>query len=207
MTDEAGDLDSLRNAFTLRRPPPTADDLPDLPDTQTSTERVQQVSELPDWSAHEDAYADIEPELDYLREFEHGWQDAKGSMWAESQGSGRFCDAFEDHEAEVPSFEAIKESLMTTRIRKGKYKAVDTPSSAVLHHFVDETAAVIPSPLAATPIAISPVDRNEPEAWEREAKRRKQLWRGLIGKDPGYGLFWAHLSRVRYRYARRYRYT
>jgi hypothetical protein len=32
--------------------------------------------------------------------------------------------------------------------------------------------------------------------WEMECKRRKKLWRGLIGKDPGYGRFWDTLSRV-----------
>ena len=135
--------------------------------------------------------------MDQLHAFEHGWQNATGSIWAQSQGSGQFCDAFDDQgEEEVPSFEAIKESLATRRVRTGQFKAVDTSTSIVIPPVLSDTVGVEPCALPTTPHANTYATRLGESAWEEEAKRRKQLWRGLIGKYPGYGHFWEHLSRV-----------
>jgi len=89
-------------------------------------------------------------------------------------------------------------------LRKGKFKALDpfrlntnAPDTPMpVHAIVLET----PYPPARVPEGVRTEEEvaqeKEKTDWERVCKRRKKLWRGLIGKDPGYGRFWHSLSRV-----------
>lgn len=214
-----GDLAPLRRAYTLRHSPPLAGDLDDLPDLPDHGEGVRPGDEIPEWDNGQAGYVDLEPELSDLKAFEHGWKDASGSLWRQSQNTSRFCDVYDQHEherqndhynypdlvqesqqrqVEDRSYEMVKESLSTRRLRKGKFKAVDLPPPSLPPVPITISAVITQS----TPLVITNEDakaRDEQDAmdWQVEAKRRKQLWRGLIGKDPGFGRFWEKLSRVR----------
>lgn len=213
--DCSGNLAPLSRAFTIRQPPPSVRDLPDLSDIANSAERVRLAEEIPEWDIGQAGYVDLEPELSDLEAFEHGWKDALGSIWRQSQHTGRFCDAFDNHDhdhdhdldpelgpepvqTENQSYEMVVASLLTRRMRKGKFKAVDI-----------RTPSLVPVPVSIPAIitqstSLQTEDNDECEAreaqagadWQAEGKRRKQLWRGLIGKDPGFGQFWETLSRV-----------
>lgn len=201
----------------IRQPPPTAEDLDVLSDLPDAVERVRLAEEIAEWDTGQSGYVDIEPELSNLKEFEHGWKLASGMLWRQSQSIGNFCDAFENHdhenepepvpvavEALQPSFEEVKESLLTRKMRKGKIEAVDVHAPPVI-------PVTMPISSAITQLSSHRIERKEPqrrdeeEATTRQAesKRRKQLWRGLIGKDPGFGQSWKSLSRVCHSHARK----
>jgi hypothetical protein len=107
-------------------------------------------------------------------------------------------------EEAVPGNPIIMETPVNRWLRKGKYKALDpfrlnpnAPDTPMqVHAIVLET----PYPPARVPEAVQSeqevAQEKEKTDWERKCKRRKKLWRGLIGKDPGYGRFWDSLSRV-----------
>lgn len=189
-----GDLEPLSNAFTLRVPPPAAGDLPPLPAPADRAEIVRLGEELDEWDSGQAGYTDLDPDLSQLNEFESEWKRTTGSIWRQSQGHGRCWDALEGEDADQ-SFEAVKESLATRRIRKGKYKAVDRSVDLAPP---DVSVLTVDLPRRARISQIESVDHYDlpKERWEEEARRRKQLWRGLIGKDPGYGQFWHCLARV-----------
>jgi hypothetical protein len=63
-----------------------------------------------------------------------------------------------------------------------------------VHDLVLETPD--PAPRKVDEITLDGPELQKKIEWEQESKRRKKLWRGLIGKDPGYGRFWESLSRV-----------
>jgi hypothetical protein len=203
--DYSGTLVPLSRAFTIRHPPTAARDLEGLPD-QTESDRVRLGDEVPEWDTGQAGYVDLEPDLSDLKPFEHGWREAPGLIWRHSQQTGRFCDVFDEQDQELEpvqledrSYEKVKESLSTRRLRKGKFKAVDLhPSSLV------PIPIPIPNALSqGSPRQIRTKNRAEergvhkPIEWEAESRRRKQLWRVLIGKDPGFGQFWKKLPRVR----------
>jgi len=203
-----GDLETFPAAFTLRRPPPTSDDLPPLFEELGPSERVRLGDDIPTWHQSEDGYIDLDPNLDHLKEFEVDWQNASGTLWAHQLSPGRFCEALDDHEEDpaeepVPENPIIMETPVNRWLRKGKFKALDpfrlntNPDTPMqVHAIVLET----PYPPARVPEGVRTEEEvaleKEKTDWERECKRRKKLWRGLIGKDPGYGRFWDSLSRV-----------
>jgi hypothetical protein len=167
------------------------------------------------WHTGTDEYVDLEPELDHLKEFEYGWRDSTGASWRENRRSGPFCDALDDSDDNedleipeaAPNHPIILETPAGRWLRKGKFKAIDllengtaipdggipeTPSN--VHDLVLETP--YPAPKKVGEIALSGPQLQKKIEWEQESKRRKKLWRGLIGKDPGYGRFWESLSRA-----------
>jgi hypothetical protein len=206
---QIGDLDPLPAAFTLRRPPPMSDDLSLLSEKLDSPEVVRLSDDIPPWHRPEDGYVDLEPDLDTVKEFELGWRNASGMLWAQHPSLGRFCEALDDHaddnvEEAVPDHPIVMETPVNRWLRKGKFKALDPfrlntngPDTPIqVHAIVLET----PYPPAMVPEGVQTEEEvaqeKETTGWERECKRRKKLWRGLIGKDPGYGRFWDSLPRV-----------
>jgi len=155
-------------------------------------------------------YIDLEPELDNLHEFELGWRNSSGSLWAEGRGSGRFCEALDQEEEaveeEVPNRSMVQETPVNRWLRKGKFKALNHLTPTPSHGFAPDTPMQDHQVVLETPyppmrapgkgVLVDESVSQERIEWEQEAKRRKQLWRGLIGKDPGYGEFWASLPRV-----------
>ena len=95
---------------------------------------------------------------------------------------------------------------MNRWLRKGKFKALDYLTPTTSHGYTLDTPVQVHQVVLETPyppMRVSEKDVLVDESvsqeridWEQEAKRRKQLWRGLIGKDPGYGRFWNSLPRV-----------
>jgi hypothetical protein len=204
-----GDLEALPAAFTLRRPPPISDDLSPLSDEIDALEPVRLGDEIPPWHRPADGYIDLEPDLDNLKEFEFDRRNASGTLWTHHLSPGRFCEALDEHEEDpvdesVPENPIIMETPVNRWLRKGKFKALDpfrlnanAPDTPMqVHAIVLET----PYPAARIPHGLQTEEEvaleKEKTDWERECKRRKKLWRGLIGKDPGYGRFWDSLSRV-----------
>jgi hypothetical protein len=193
----------------LRQPPPISEDLPQLSQELEPSERVRLGTDILPWHQPEDGYIDLEPDLDNLKEFELDWQNASGALWAHQVGQGRFCEALDDHEEDpaevsVPVNPIIMETPVNRWLRKGKFKALDpfrldtnAPDTPMqVHAIVLET----PYPPARVPEVVQSEEEvaqeKEKADWERECRRRKKLWRGLIGKDPGYGRFWDSLTRV-----------
>jgi hypothetical protein len=204
-----GDLETLPAAFTLRQAPPILDDLPPLSEELDSAEKVRLGDDIPPWHRPEEGYIDLEPDLDNLEDFEVDWQNASGSLLANQLSPGRFCEAFDEHQEDsveepVQENPIIMETPVNRWLRKGKFKALDpfrlnanAPDTPIqVHAIVLET----PYPPARVPEVVQSEEEvaqeKEKTDWERECKRRKKLWRGLIGKDPGYGRFWDSLSRV-----------
>jgi hypothetical protein len=168
-------------------------------------------SDIPEWAGKED-YTDLEPALDALHDFENEWTKSTGVLW-QSQGIGKFCDALDSdledmEEAKHIGQAAVLETPEGRWLRKGKFKAVDTlPQTHPLRHEIPDTPDQVHHVVLETPYPPARVEREAIQPakeiqqdnldWEQESKRRKQLWRRLIGKDPGYGQFWETLSRVR----------
>jgi hypothetical protein len=203
-----GDLESLSRSFKLRRPPPPRDELSDLPPLDNSSEAVLIGEDLPQWATAEN-YTDLEPGLDGLQEFELGWQNATGAIW-ESQGIGKFCDALDSDIEEPPNSGsiAVMETPESRWLRKGKFKAIEHLGHHPLRHELTDTPAHVQAQDVVLDTPYPPVrtegekrkaeqlSQQEKMDWEKESKRRKQLWRGLIGQDPAYGQFWETLTRV-----------
>jgi hypothetical protein len=204
-----GDIEALPAAFAFRRPPPISEDLPPLSEELCSSEIVRLGDDIPPWHRPEDGYIDLELDLDHLKEFETDWHNASGALRGHQLSPGRFFEAFDEHQEDsveepVQENPIIMETPVNRWLRKGKFKALDpfrlnanAPDTPIqVHAIVLET----PYPPARVPEVV----QSEPEVaqekektdWERECKRRKKLWRGLIGKDPEYGRFWDSLSRV-----------
>ena len=105
----------------------------------------------------------------------------------------------------VPENPIIMETPVNRWLRKGKFKALDpfrlNTSGPDTPMQVQAIVLETPYPPARIPDRVMSAEdvaqEKEKTDWERECKRRKKLWRGLIGKDPGYGRFWDSLSRVR----------
>jgi len=163
------------------------------------------------WHQSVDEYVDLEPELDNLKEFETDWPNATGTFWIHRNNTERFCEALdirgeEDVEEAVPERPIVLETPANRWLRKGKFKALDPFR---LNANVPDTPIQLQGIVLETPYPPSriPLETVQTEGegllervkadWERECKRRKKLWRGLIGKDPGYGRFWDTLTRVR----------
>jgi hypothetical protein len=132
--------------------------------------------------------------------------------WTESHVSGRFCEALDQEgdpvEKETPNRSIVLETPANRWLRKGKFKALDhlTPEigyDTALDTPVKSHNIVLETPYPPIKVAVEVKDvlvdeeiSQERIDWEQESKRRKRLWRGLIGKDPGYGQFWDTLPRV-----------
>ena len=204
-----GDLEALPVAFTLRRPPPVSDDLSPLSEELILSEIVRLGDDIPPWHQPEDGYVDLEPDLDHLQEFEVDWPNASGTLWAHHTSPGRFCEALDEIEVDpveetIPGNPIIMETPVNRWLRKGKFKALDpfrlntnAPDTPMqVHAIVLETPYPPARALEGVQTEEEVAQEKEKTDWERECKRRKKLWRGLIGKDPGYGKFWDSLSRV-----------
>lgn len=200
----------MLRAFALRRPPPTTDDLSPLSDNLEASELVRLGDDIPSWHQREDGYIDLDPDLDNLRDFEADWRNASGELWAQHSSPRRFCEALDDHQEDdveeaVLDNPIVMETPVNRWLRKGKYKALDPfrlntngPNTPVQVHAIVLETPYPPARLTETPVPSEEEVAQEKEKtdWERECKRRKKLWRGLIGKDPGYGRFWDTLTRV-----------
>jgi hypothetical protein len=203
-----GDLETLSRSFKPRRPAPPCDELSDLPPLADSSEAVLIGEDVPQWATVEN-YTDLEPGLDGLREFEIGWRDATGAIW-ESQGIGKFCDALDSDAEELPNAGsiAVMETPESRWLRKGKFKAIEHLGHHPLRHEIPDTPAQVqaqdivldtpypPGRTAGEECKAEQLSQQEKMDWEQESKRRKQLWRGSIGQDSGYGQFWETLTRV-----------
>jgi hypothetical protein len=204
-----GDLETLPAAFTLRQAPPILDDLPPLSEELDSAEKVRLGDDIPPWHRPEEGYIDLEPDLDNLEDFEVDWQNASGSLLANQLSPGRFCEALDEIEVDpveetIPGNPIIMETPVNRWLRKGKFRALDpfrlntsAPDTPMhVHAIVLETPCPPTRALEGAQTEEEVAQEKEKTDWERECKRRKKLWRGLIGKDPGYGRFWDSLSRV-----------
>ena len=100
----------------------------------------------------------------------------------------------------------VQETPVNRWLRKGKFKAFDHLTPTISHGYAPDTPVQVHQVVLETPyppmrvpekdVLVDESVSQERIDWEHEATRRKQLWRGLIGKDPGYGQFWASLPRV-----------
>lgn len=184
-------------------------DLPILSDQPESSETVRLGDAIPPWHRPEDGFIDPEPDLDNLKEFGADWRNASGTLWAHHLSPGRFCEALDEHEEDaeeepVPENPIIMETPVNRWLRKGKFKALDpfrlntsAPDTPMqVHAIVLETPYPPARVLEGVQTEEEVAQEKEKTDWERECKRRKKLWRGLVGKDPGYGRFWDSLSRV-----------
>jgi hypothetical protein len=203
-----GDLESLSRSFKLRRPAPFRDELSDLPPLADSSEVVLIGEGLPQWATAEN-YTDLEPGLDGLQEFELSWRNATGAIW-ESQGIGKFCDALDSDIEEPPDADliAVMETPESRWLRKGKFRAIEPFGHHPLRHELTDTPAHVQAQDVVLDTPYPPVwtagekrkaeqlSQQEKMDWEKESKRRKQLWRGIIGQDLAYGQFWETLTRV-----------
>jgi len=100
----------------------------------------------------------------------------------------------------------VQETPVNRWLRKGKFKALDHLTPTTVPGFAPDTPMQVHQVVLETPyppmrvpekdVLVDESVSQERIDWEQEAKRRKQLWRGLIGKDPGYGQFWDSLRRV-----------
>ncbi|ORY35892.1 hypothetical protein BCR39DRAFT_556019 [Naematelia encephala] len=151
-------LEDVRRAYSPALPPPTIDTLPSLSPV-VLPDCLPLVHILPNWST--DLSADLDPPQDQLEEFDLSWRDADGSGW----GAQASCDDLEPQDSQAP---LIHEPDEVSRIRKGKFKAVDpvTPSGGLS-------------------------DLAESESW----KVRRAYWRKLISDDAGYGQIWSIIPR------------